>query len=504
MKRHATGLVTLILLSACGPGPQQIQPSPSASPTAEPTAAPSPSPSTFLAYTLKGSFEDLQPNYTASPTITITSLKSQKTYSARILNYARTFSSCSNTGNLFYPAPGILSNGQAAPAVSFEVQGIPVDEDLRLTVSYPNLTQLSYELKAGELKSQPELRLSQRHGLRLATAAKVTHTELYYKIEINERQPLPGKLKFRSLDAAHPFEAEITSTNGSGALLGVPAGLPLEITTETPNHMPFVTRITTPASSSDEKLNSKSNPAFAVVPATPEGNAPPQMSHLRLRPNQAAPVLQKQDFFPSVNEGIPMSPVHIRSLDPSIPFDQTLLLQDVMFITPSVRVDLPQGVHYAVSAQFRQSTGLYNGIFESETVYFTDGSERPSLQITANGVTDTSPEIALVSPTSAIYCPDDTLSVIERTTTYGMVTRQGQPLAGVTLSFETQNTDPEVNYRSRIITGTDGRFHFSNIHAGVAYKFKATYNGQVKTQDIVLKSNKEGNPDVNRFNFSFD
>lgn len=95
------------------------------------------------------------------------------------------------------------------------------------------------------------------------------------------------------------------------------------------------------------------------------------------------------------------------------------------------------------------------------------------------------------------------ISVAESTTFNGKVFDDGNaPLDGVKVSVKSLNT--EVSYRSETMS-VGGAYAFNNAPAGIQLEITAEKEGYTTRRRVeVLKSNKEGAPNANRYDFGTD
>ncbi len=104
------------------------------------------------------------------------------------------------------------------------------------------------------------------------------------------------------------------------------------------------------------------------------------------------------------------------------------------------------------------------------------------------------------SPSATLPPTQEDISIIERTTFNGKVYDDtNAPLDGVTVTAKSLNSS--VAYEVSTTTA-GGTYAFNNAPAGVQLEITASRNGYTTRRRVeVLKSNKQGDPDANRYDF---
>lgn len=126
-------------------------------------------------------------------------------------------------------------------------------------------------------------------------------------------------------------------------------------------------------------------------------------------------------------------------------------------------------------------------------------SEPPSVEPTI--APTSAPSTAPTTAPSPV--PTSDISVVEKTTFNGKIYDQnGQLVNGATIKVRSLSS--AVSYEETVTT-TGGAFAFNNAPAGVQIEITATLPGYApRTRVEVLKSNKTGDPNANRFDFGSD
>lgn len=107
------------------------------------------------------------------------------------------------------------------------------------------------------------------------------------------------------------------------------------------------------------------------------------------------------------------------------------------------------------------------------------------------------------SPSSSPTAKPDDTSVFEKTTFNGKVFDDSNaPLDGVTIKAHSLNSG--VPFEATAVTA-GGSYAFNNVPAGVTIEITAGRNGYTSRRRVeVLKSNKNGDPNANRYDFGSD
>ncbi len=126
-------------------------------------------------------------------------------------------------------------------------------------------------------------------------------------------------------------------------------------------------------------------------------------------------------------------------------------------------------------------------------------SAMPSANPSASAMPSADPS-ATASPSATLAPSEGDISVIERTTFNGKVYDDtNAPLDGVTVTAKSLNSS--VAYEVSTVTA-GGTYAFNNAPAGVQLEITASRNGYTTRRRVeVLKSNKQGDPDANRYDF---
>lgn len=159
-----------------------------------------------------------------------------------------------------------------------------------------------------------------------------------------------------------------------------------------------------------------------------------------------------------------------------------------------------QGYARAVSRQYRQHLekliSLTNGgtANSSGSIYGADVSSSANPSPSATSLPTAQPSTPLPSATSDI-------SVIERSTFNGKVlNREGAPINGATVTARSLNSSIPFEATS---TTAGGAYAFNNAPTGVQIEIIVSMPGVAPRRRVeVIKSNKDGNPYANQYDFS--
>ena len=133
-----------------------------------------------------------------------------------------------------------------------------------------------------------------------------------------------------------------------------------------------------------------------------------------------------------------------------------------------------------------------------------DPSVEPSAEPTVEPTTEPSASAEPTPTPSATLPPnEDDISVVEKTTFNGKVYDDtNAPLDGVTVTAKSLNSS--VDYEVSTTTA-GGTYAFNNAPAGIQIEITASRSGYTTRRRVeVLKSNKQGDPDANRYDFGTD
>lgn len=168
-----------------------------------------------------------------------------------------------------------------------------------------------------------------------------------------------------------------------------------------------------------------------------------------------------------------------------------------------------QGYARSLQRQYRQYINQLLGQTEggnqgnSGSIY--GGQVQPSSGPTAAPTTapTTEPTTAPSTAPTAVATATSDISVVEKTTFNGKIfDLDGVPLTGATIEVRSLNSS--VPYEAATTT-IGGAYAFNNAPAGVQLEIVATIPGYAPRRRIeVLKSNKQGDPHANRFDFGTD
>ena len=140
---------------------------------------------------------------------------------------------------------------------------------------------------------------------------------------------------------------------------------------------------------------------------------------------------------------------------------------------------------------------------EPTPVPTAEGSDAPDSPEPTDAPTEVPTTTPTSSPTASVATPQEDISVVEKTTFNGKVFDDtNAPLDGVKVSAKSLNGN--VNYTAETVSA-GGTYAFNNAPAGVQIEITAEKEGYTTRRRVeVLKSNKDGDPNANRYDFGTD